>query len=56
MSDVVAWILAHSVLVSGAVVALLDFAFALVPSWDSNGILHWVYLQAKALGGSKPAA
>lgn len=49
MANVVAWLSAHSALVAGAVVGLLDLVFALAPSWESNGVLHWVYLQAKKL-------
>jgi hypothetical protein len=56
LSGLVAWLVAHEVVVSGLVVGLLDFLFALVPSWQSNGILHWVFLQAQNLSGQKPPA
>lgn len=41
---IVAWIMAHQIVVGGFLAAALDFAFALVPSWKSNGVLHWLYL------------
>lgn len=44
------WITSHSTLLMGLGVALLDFAFALVPSIKSNGIAHAIYL---FLGGKK---
>lgn len=51
MAALVTWIMAHSALVAGAVVGLLDLLFALIPSWEANGVLHWLYLQAKGLVG-----
>lgn len=39
----VAWIQAHSAVVTGAAVGLLDLAFALAPGLASNGILHAIY-------------
>lgn len=47
----VAWLQANwmSVMVP-FLVACADFAFALNPSWESNGLVHWLYLQ---LGGKK---
>lgn len=51
------WIVSHQLIVGGAVSAILDLVFALAPTWESNGVLHWVYLQAKKLGGgSTPKA
>lgn len=43
------WIIAHAALVTGLVVALLDFAFAISPGLEANGILHAIY------GWLKPA-
>lgn len=54
MQDVITWILAHQTLLAVAVVGVLDFAFAIKPDWESSGVVHWLYLQAKALTGSKP--
>lgn len=45
------WVLAHEAVVSGAAVAVLDLLFALSPSFASNGVLHWVYLQLGKLAG-----
>lgn len=52
---IVQWVLEHSGLVAGLVVALLDFGFAVKPDWQSNGVLHWVYVQLKALVPPKKA-
>ena len=49
MSVIIAWIAAHEVLLAGAVVGILDLVFALVPSWQSNGLLHWVYVMLKKM-------
>jgi len=50
------WIVAHPFLVGGAVSAALDLVFALVPKWESNGVLHFVYVVAKKYSGPKPAS
>lgn len=59
MTTLIAWFTAHPAAVAaagGAVVSLIDFIFAIKPDWKSNGIFHWVYLQALALAGKTPAA
>lgn len=43
---VVSWIMAHQVLMAALAVAVLDFLFAIVPSLQSNGVLHAIYLFA----------
>lgn len=50
----IAWIQANwvSVIVPLAV-AVIDLLFAINPSLQSNGLLHWVFLQ---LGGKPPAS
>jgi len=48
------WVLAHQLILGGFVSAALDLVFALVPSWESNGVLHWIYLQVKKLTSSAP--
>lgn len=53
MQVIIDWILAHAVVLTILAVALLDFIFALVPSWESNGIVHFIYLWLK---GRLPAA
>lgn len=52
MQAIISWLMAHQSVLYGARVALLDFLFAMVPSWKSNGLLHWLYLQ---LGGKDSA-
>ncbi len=52
----IAWLQANwSLVVVPFLIAVADFAFAINPAWESNGLIHWVYLQ---LGGKKtpPAA
>lgn len=49
MDAIIAWVIAHQVVLAVAAVGLLDLVFALVPSWQSNGILHFIYLQIKNL-------
>ena len=49
MSIIIAWVMAHQFILAGFVAAALDLVFALVPSWESNGVLHWIYLQVKKL-------
>lgn len=54
MSSVLAWVVAHEVVLASAVVAVLDLVFALNPNSSSNGILHWIYVQLQSLLG-KPS-
>lgn len=56
MAAVIAWLSAHSAVLAGAVVAVLDLVFALSPSLAANGILHWIYLQLQALLGNGKAS
>lgn len=49
MEAVIAWLVAHSAVMAGALVGVLDLVFALVPSLAANGILHQVYLWLKGL-------
>jgi len=56
MAEVIAWVQANLALVVGLLVALIDLVFALVPTWQSNGILDWVYKFLKGLVAPKPPA
>lgn len=47
---ILTWISAHQVLVNGAIITILDLLFALNPSTEANGVLHWIYLKC----GGKP--
>lgn len=51
MSALLNWVAAHQGAVAGAIVAVIDLAMALVPSWASNGILHFFLVQAQKLQG-----
>lgn len=54
MDVIIAWLMSHAAIVAGAIVAVLDLIFALVPSWESNGILHAIYLWLKGFLPGKP--
>lgn len=56
MQALISWVMAHQAIVSGLLVGILDFVFAIVPSWASNGVLHWIYLQVAKLAGKAPPA
>jgi hypothetical protein len=45
----IAFIQAHEVMCAGLGVALLDLVFALIPSVESNGVAHSIYLFLKGL-------
>ncbi len=49
------WIIAHQAVSAGLGVGILDLIFALVPSWESNGIAHWAYNALKSLVVPKAA-
>jgi hypothetical protein len=49
------WIVDHKVMMTAALVAALDFAFALAPNLAANGILHQVYLWLKGSSGAPQA-
>lgn len=53
IATIIAFITSHLAVFSAFGIALLDLLFALIPSWTSNGVLHWIYIQ---LGGKPPAA
>jgi hypothetical protein len=53
MQVVIDWILAHQVVLAGALVGLLDLLLAINPKLDANGIFHWVYLKLKDLSAKK---
>lgn len=44
MSAFVSWVMGHQAIVSGLVIAMMDFVIALVPSIEPNGIFHAIYL------------
>lgn len=54
MESIINFISSHAVVLAAAGVAVLDLIFALLPSVQSNGILHWVYVFLK--GKSAPSA
>lgn len=54
MSGIIAFLQAHAAVVSGLVVAILDFAFAVSPGLEGNGILHSIYLWVSGLAGKAP--
>lgn len=56
MASIIAFIQAHLVIVVGLIVAIMDFVFALIPSIESNGIVHMIYLWLKKMLGSSPQA
>jgi hypothetical protein len=56
LQNIISYVLSHETVFVGFGVALLDLLFALVPAWQSNGVLHWIYLQLKSLVGGAPAA
>lgn len=51
---IINWLMAHQAVLGGVVVAVLDLIFALIPSWQSDGILHSIYLFFQKL--AKPQA
>jgi hypothetical protein len=51
MSSIIAWITAHSGIVCGLVIAILDFVFAISPSLAANGILHQLFIWAGGTAG-----
>jgi hypothetical protein len=55
MQQVIQWVVGHQAIVGSLVVGILDFIFAIIPSIDSNGVLHFIYLQAKKLVGQAPS-
>lgn len=42
--NIINFVVAHEVVLAGVGVAVLDLVFALNPSSQSNGILHWVFV------------
>lgn len=53
LAQIIAFIVAHQVVLAALGAALLDLIFALNPAAASNGMLHWVWLW---LTGKKDAA
>lgn len=53
MASIIAFVLAHQSIMVGIAVGMADLIIALVPSIDSNGIFHFLYLQLKSLGAPK---
>jgi len=49
---IINFIMAHSSIVGTLGVAILDLIFAINPSAESNGILHWLFVQLGVLKGS----
>lgn len=43
------FILAHEALFAGLGVGVIDLLIAINPSWQANGLIHWVLLQLSAL-------
>lgn len=51
MQALLTWVTSHQSVIGGSVVAVLDLVFALIPSIQSNGILHFIFVQAQKLSG-----
>lgn len=51
MQNIISWVTTHQAMVGGSVVAILDLVFALIPGIQSNGILHFIFVQAQKLAG-----
>jgi hypothetical protein len=49
MTPVLSWVVGHSAIVAGFIIATIDLVIALNPNWKSNGILHFVLIQAQKL-------
>ncbi len=54
--NIVNWFLAHRVVLGGAVVAFIDFVWAVAPNLKSSGIIHAVYDFIKNRVSPAPAA
>lgn len=52
-TGLVGFITAYKAVISGVVVAILDLIFAINPNAASNGLLHWVLVQAKVVSGEQ---
>lgn len=46
------FILDHQAVIAGAAVGFLDLLFAIKPSWQSNGALHWIFVALSKKQGS----
>ncbi len=44
MQSVIDFLLAHQVVLAALIVGILDLVIALVPTVESNGIFHMIYL------------
>lgn len=51
MQAIISWVMGHEAIVAGFVVASADLVIALVPSVESNGVFHMVYLWVKGFAG-----
>ena len=49
MQAVIDFVMSHMAVLAGLLVAVLDLVFALNSKAESNGVLHWIYMQVKAL-------
>ncbi len=49
MQSVIDFIMAHTVVMAGVLVGVLDFIFAMNKSLEANGILHSIYVFLKNL-------
>jgi len=51
-NDVLAWFLAHQVVLGAMLIGILDFIFSINPQWKSNSVGHLIYLFAQKLTGT----
>lgn len=57
MGSIISFITDHRFVIGGLVAAIIDFAVAINPKVDSNGVIHFIYLLAqKAMGKQPPSA
>lgn len=56
MTALIAWFTAHSMVLGGLVVGVLDFIISVSPAAASSSIVEWLLKQAEALAGSTVAA
>ncbi len=49
MAAIIAFIMAHQVMMASAAIGVLDLLIALAPGLESNGIFHMIYLLIKGV-------
>src|ERR1035437_715823 len=51
-NNVLAWFLAHQVVLGALLIGILDFIFSINPQWKSNSVGHLFYLLAQKMSGT----